>query len=371
MTTLTMRIKIEYDGLVNLSLNKIPKDVIRCGKFLDPEIGGGQFVGEIERRKREMGVSDKEIHKTVFGYASNKIQLAYVKNKYKLKGTYKVVDFISEEKMPKFDVIVGNPPFTSDKSKTENGKARPKQLYTEFVYKSLELANEVVMVLPSGWAPKNSAIKTKLINHGLKEIHECSKQFSINMDTCYIYAKKGYDGSLKVVNCNGEEYCIENVTKDTPIHLNASMNDIEKLDGYREGQTMADDWIHAELKRNDKRIHENGKTPFVDITNRGDELKIKYADVDESEFPGFDSWRVICNMTHGDYKTIGKTQIVEPGYGTSVGVVAFVCESKKDAEQTKQWMDSVEFNKIVASIKTVQHNTKTMFENIPRYNPKI
>jgi hypothetical protein len=62
------RLKFEIDPLVNQMLDQIPEDIIVNGIILDPAIGGGQFVKEVERRKRAAGKTDAEIFATVFGF---------------------------------------------------------------------------------------------------------------------------------------------------------------------------------------------------------------------------------------------------------------------------------------------------------------
>ena len=46
------RLKFNIDPLVNRILDQIPEDILIHGIVLDPAIGGGQFVKEVERRKR-------------------------------------------------------------------------------------------------------------------------------------------------------------------------------------------------------------------------------------------------------------------------------------------------------------------------------
>ena len=130
------RLKFDIDPLVNQMLDQIPQDVIINGTILDPAIGGGQFVKEVERRKRAAGKTDAEIAKTVFGIEQNVLRKNYAVNKHKLVGNYKVDNFLEKEFKMKFDVIVGNPPF-----KNGNETGGKSSLWRKIVAKSWNLVN--------------------------------------------------------------------------------------------------------------------------------------------------------------------------------------------------------------------------------------
>jgi hypothetical protein len=133
------RLKFDIDTLVNQILNQIPNDVIVNGTVLDPAIGGGQFVKEVERRKRAAGKTDAEIAKTVVGIEQNVLRKNYAVNKHKLVGNYKVANFLEKDfKDMKFDVIVENPPYQSGKGE----KGGKHSLWRKFVKKSFDLLNK-------------------------------------------------------------------------------------------------------------------------------------------------------------------------------------------------------------------------------------
>lgn len=144
------RIKFDIAPLVNEILDQFPVEVwtSTTTTFLDPAIGGGQFVREIERRLRAAGHSDKSISERVYGCESSRLSVQYALNKFKLVGTYSVSDFLEGDfGSMKFGVVVGNPPYQSGNG--ERGGAR--SLWRKFVRKSFDvIANEglVGMVCP-------------------------------------------------------------------------------------------------------------------------------------------------------------------------------------------------------------------------------
>jgi len=157
------RLKFEIDPLVKKMIDRLPNDVIVNGTIFDPAIGGGQFVREIERRKRAAGKTDAEIASTVFGFEENVLRKNYAVNKNKLVGTYKVGNFLTEEIKMKFDVIVGNPPY-------QDSRAPTLKLWHKFVEKSFDLINDdgyLAFVTPRSWVERPSS---QLSNKIVKEV---------------------------------------------------------------------------------------------------------------------------------------------------------------------------------------------------------
>ena len=111
------RLKFDINNLVDEILDQLPSEVWSSSTttFLDPALGGGQFVRVIEHRLREAGHSNKNIASRVYGYESNRMRINFAVNKYKLVGTYINKDLLDEEISMKFDVVVGNPPFKNGK----------------------------------------------------------------------------------------------------------------------------------------------------------------------------------------------------------------------------------------------------------------
>ena len=148
------RLKFGLDEAIEEMLDTLPKKLFRSKTttFLDPAMGGGQFVAAIERRLRKYGHSDSNIADRVFGLElSWRVKIAV--NKMKLIGeygrNYEVADFLESEMAMKFDVIVGNPPFS------EKGKEHDREkLWISFLRKSLNLIKDdgvIAMITPNGW----------------------------------------------------------------------------------------------------------------------------------------------------------------------------------------------------------------------------
>jgi hypothetical protein len=160
------RIKFEFDPLVEEILDQFPESewVSKTSTWLDPAIGGGQFVRAIEARLARYGHSKKNIAKRVFGFEESDLHIRYAINKYKLVGNYtrmKYQDFLEADLGMKFDNVVGNPPYNSAKESV-GGTGGNSRLYLHFREKALTCLH------PDGHlayiSPKN--IVKKLIKDG-------------------------------------------------------------------------------------------------------------------------------------------------------------------------------------------------------------
>jgi hypothetical protein len=149
-----IRMKFEFTDLIESILDHLPEKLFKSKTttFLDPNMGGGQFVKSIEDRLRRYGHSDENIADRVFGFESNQMRINYVVNKHGLVGNYsalKTMKFLEcEEFGMKFDCVVGNPPFSSHAEGKTAGK-RGRELYIDFFKKSVEMADYVAMVMPT------------------------------------------------------------------------------------------------------------------------------------------------------------------------------------------------------------------------------
>jgi len=147
-------------ALVSQMLDGLPPHVwtSTTTTFLDPVMGGGQFLIEIIRRLREAGHNDENIQGRVYGVEYNKALVNLAVNMNKLIGNFNKMsynDFLKQDVTMKFDVIVGNPPFGESDS-NGNRKSLSTNLWSKFVDKSVnELLVDggyLAMITPASWA---------------------------------------------------------------------------------------------------------------------------------------------------------------------------------------------------------------------------
>lgn len=222
------RLKFEIDPLVVQMLDQFPQDKLIHGKVFDPAIGGGQFVREVERRKRAAGKTDQEISATVFGIEENVLRKNYAVNKNNLVGSYRVANFLEEKIDMKFDVIVGNPPY-QDGTK-EGGQ---NKIYNVICKKALSLLNNdgiMAFVTPTSVLKKSK--RFSLIDQpGLKIVDfRADKFFNVGINICSWLIDKTYrsnqvtvtnsDGSTNTQKSSEPIYDYTNVDKDFTVLYN-------------------------------------------------------------------------------------------------------------------------------------------------------
>lgn len=246
------RLKFDLEDLVNEMLDKLPEEVFKSSSttFLDPEIGGGQFVTVIEERLRKYGHSDINISKRVFGLTGNKIRLNYIKNTYKLNGTYSTGDFLTgKHNDMKFDIVVGNPPYQDS-----NGAASSKAIWHEFVYKALDVLVEgghLCIIHPNGWrAPSGKFFKVQetLLKNNLKflklaDFEEGRRIFNVGTSfDYYILSKEPYLNSTTVIDSEQNESTFN--LKELTVIATHSQNKLNKLIAG-EGEDKVDYLYHT------------------------------------------------------------------------------------------------------------------------------
>lgn len=158
MTQGLMRLKLPIQDLVEEILNQLPDQVWQDPHimFLDPAMAGGQFIRAIERRLLAAGHSKENIADRVYGCEEKLIRVKYVQNWHKVLSNHlQVMDFITHDwGNMKFDVIVGNPPYQSEKGNNRLGSRGDTSLWPKFVHKSLALLKPngyMCMLHPTSW----------------------------------------------------------------------------------------------------------------------------------------------------------------------------------------------------------------------------
>lgn len=127
--------------IVNEIVYSLPKEAILNSevKFLDPAMGGGQFLRGILDRAVSLGVSREDMLPRLFGIERSIVYVNHAKWKLGLDGANLKVSSCYDPEVfgVEFDYVVGNPPYGKNAS-----------LAVKFLNKSFELAPTVSFVLP-------------------------------------------------------------------------------------------------------------------------------------------------------------------------------------------------------------------------------
>jgi hypothetical protein len=176
------RLKFPIQPLVKEMLDQLPADVWTSSTttFLDPAMGGGQFLVEIQTRLRAAGHSDENIANRMYGCEINKLRVNYTKNNKKLvTNNLFISDFLSYDwGNMKFDVIVGNPPYQSPKKGDSSYWAR----FVMNASSMLKPNGWNAMVIPCGWmSPTNDVRRGR--QSVLRDVFAKMNTTSISIDT--------------------------------------------------------------------------------------------------------------------------------------------------------------------------------------------
>jgi len=149
------RLKLEIGELVNEMINRLPEELFKSknSTFLDPSMGGGQYVRAIEQKLRDYGHTDDNINCRVFGVEKSVWKVNFAINKHKLVGTYKVdtKDIPDIFMNMKFDCIVGNPPYQNSNENNQGSSAKLWMTFVEESVKALNSGGYLCIVHPIGW----------------------------------------------------------------------------------------------------------------------------------------------------------------------------------------------------------------------------
>lgn len=243
------RLKFDIDTLVNEILDRFPNEVwtSSTSTFLDPAIGGGQFVYAIEQRLQAAGHSSDNIASRVYGYESNRMRINFAVNKYKLVGTYVNKDFLEEEFNMKFDVVVGNPPYQSSDSSLN--------LWPLFTEKGIDILKDdghIAFITPTTWMRPSTDIKRKKELGGSKYVFKdfmqvyntksmnvgtVKQHFNVGSTFCwFIIEKSDYKNSTCITDINNEEFIVD--LKNFTVFPNEAPKKVitifEKLQAHKE-----------------------------------------------------------------------------------------------------------------------------------------
>jgi len=333
-----IRLKFDIDKLVNDILNKLPNDLVVNGTFLDPSIGGGQFVKEIERRKRLAGKSDVEIANSVFGFEENILRKNYAVNNNNLKGTYEAANFLKKDLQMKFDVVVGNPPYQDPK----NDK---RMLWNQIIDKAVEVTADdgyIAMVTPTTWLNSKTNIHNsyrmfeekqveravifdkndKPFDEGTSVSYTIVRNVKKHSPTPLFYAKYSLGQETHVADIN--------IAKDkiwpgqlTPINLAIH----RKLQKYKKIQFLKSCEFHNQ-KLKKKAMVSDVKDSVFQYTHHVSAAITRYTN---KKFSDHDTWKVMVPVT----STIDKA-VIDNNCGHGEDMFSLYVDNEQIANNIKQ-----------------------------------
>lgn len=347
------RLKFDLSDLSSRILDTVDQSLFERDdtKFLDPSIGGGQFIKAIEERLRAHGHSDANIAKRVFGFATNLLDIGFAVNKHKLVAEIKQDSVIETDIGMHFDLILMNPPYNSEDTSRDytSHRGQGDNLARKFAIKGLELLAEggkMVCVMPYGQRTYSSKLAKDFVKGGLYKIEDASDSFpQVSTNPCAFYFDKEQkvedvsqvDDQYKAHDLSIPEKNIGQIFKNQPGCLNR---------------------VDYEGELSDSGSYRIVVTTAIQKYTDNEDIVNGLAD------PTTGNWRVVMNCTtvKGGW---GKLIVEGPESHLSKSVHALICSSEEEARNLKEYLETDEVREILAKVKLNACNSKKFLEFIP------
>ena len=370
--------------LVEEMIDKLPKELWSNPNLLwcDPCAKSGVFILEvIIRLMRNLPVKNETER---YNYIINNMVKAYVnveRNKWLVSkivygskdsvnrvGIIKDINKINIEDMPKFDVVVGNPPYQGENfTNNKGGNQASTALWPKFVKLSFKISlNYVALIVPKSLL-KNTFFKSKLNEVYYLNIDECSKHFNVASSFTYFISSKDIDKIKTVKFFDGSKknfknldfiknYTITGKVNDISLSIISKLDKFEKI-SYKKGTAIS---------INDKQAYSSEK-------NNKYKYKCYYSSMNErkslftaSKFEGYGINKKlivahIFDFSEKNYEHFS-TDEIDIGAGLQAGVLYFSKLYKKENIKKYLLSNIVKFLNIFYREGRYAYN---VFRNIP------
>jgi hypothetical protein len=235
----------------------------------------------------------------------------------------------------KFDVVIGNPPYSSKAKENNNSRVPGDNLAKKFTIKAIDLCTDyMAFIIPYSGRNYSASMSEYYRRHGLYKITKTS--FKGVEQTIGIY----FFNRLKIVNIIQDEFISE---------LIVSENNITKYYRTDTGSISRNQYEHLLQDQGKYKIHVTVSivkyTDDVDIINRLNDKTLG-------------KWRVIINK-NANRDNIGPVAIADPTVHLAMNVWAFVVDNYEQAIVLKDYLTKPQVNAILKQVKcSICNSTK-------------
>lgn len=248
----------------------------------------------------------------------------------------------------KFDLVIGNPPY-------QNGDN--SHFYKQFVDSAKSVSDLVAMVVPSSYFG-NTTMFDNMKSYSYKGMNF----ENVELSTSWFIWEKNYIGPCAVFK-DDELIFVEKfaVAPATDMKIFKIVNDLilRGINGYEINS--------GDLWRKDAIPDKNGIICIWTCGRSGEDFdKSVISSTQRSLLAGFGEHKVVFTEITGHY-ILGHAKYADPSHGIARGSRYITVASKAEATNLINYFES-KFVKALASVlkATSKHNTKTVFNSIPR-----
>ena len=256
--------------------------------------------------------------------------------------TYLNYEYITELDDMKFDVVIGNPPFSLGK----------KQLYPEFTTKAFEISTRKVAMI----APYNLNTRNKY-----QEMLRLIKTHSTHVSEDVGGHFPGVGASTFVYFVADKTITNEYVPNSKPVELPVHLPTKARLTGSIRGHNCLS-FTKNQVESGVVFYHGVDKNMQIVTKQMTKEMSSKLKNKSQA------NWLVLLFATVSSGGKVNSTVVKNTGTTWGDGIYAFECESKEQAVALNGWLQSDEFRSAVDETITLNKRfrlTKQILESLP------
>lgn len=273
------------------------------------------------------------------------------------------LDIKKEFKLDTFDLIVGNPPYSTDPSLSGN-----KPLYNVFITNYIDKCNHFIFIIPSRWFAGGKGLhifrRMMLARKDIKSIKHFDNASDIFADVCikggvnYFYKTNDYTGLCDFNNTMVDMSKYDILPK--PIYI-PIIDRVKHLPSISSIYTPSG---YYKINTNDKRFTDEKKNNICLVSKLKSKDRHKFIELKVPDTKKF--WKVITTeAAHKAFSGFGYINVSCPDEIYSQSYISFKTNDEDESKNLASYLKTKPINFILSSRKISQHINTSVIKWIP------